>query len=179
MQAKKLQLLQKEISGAWRGVQERFGVPEVEVDPARIREVVRVLREKFEFSMEMLVDLVSIDYLGYPGWARPERFGLAYLFKSLTLGHRLHIKSYLSAENPEIESIHDFYANANWLEREAFDQMGIQFKGHPCLKRILNHHQFQGHPLRKDYPITRRQWLTETQSLMDEMELRLKQKGYA
>ena len=64
------------------------------------------------------------------------------------------------------------------MEREAFDQMGIRFAHHPNLKRILNHHEFVGHPLRKDYPITRRQWLSANESLMDEMNARLNKKGY-
>ena len=81
-------------------------------------------------------------------------------------------------EEPSLPTISHLYGNANWLEREAFDQMGIRFTHHPNLKRILNHHEFVGHPLRKDYPITRRQWLSANESLMDEMETRLKAKGY-
>lgn len=79
---------------------------------------------------------------------------------------------------PLVPTISDLYANANWLERESFDQMGIRFARHPNLKRLLNHHEFVGHPLRKDYPITKRQWLSANESLMDEMDVRLKQKGY-
>ena len=84
----------------------------------------------------------------------------------------------VSESNPEIPTISHLYANANWLEREAFDQIGIRFEGHPNLKRILNHHEFVGHPLRKDYPITRRQVLSANESLMDEMTVRLKEKGW-
>lgn len=162
-----------------RGKTDRLGVLEVEYDPDAVPKAVEVLRDDPELAFDMLVDLVSIDYLGYPGWSRPERFGLAYLFKSLSKGHRLHLKCYLLEDAPEIGTISHLYKNADWLEREAFDQMGIRFVGHPNLKRILNHHEFQGHPLRKDYPITRRQWLSQNQSLMDEMDLRLRQKGYA
>ncbi|MBC7474335.1 MAG: NADH-quinone oxidoreductase subunit C, partial [Candidatus Sericytochromatia bacterium] len=66
---------------------------------------------------------------------------------------------------------------ANWGEREAFDQFGIKFNNHPNLKRILNHHEFVGHPLRKDYPTKKRQELSVNDSLMDEMEKELIRKG--
>ena len=160
------------------GSLERFGRLEIQVDPARIAEVAKTLRDDPEFQFNMLVDLVSIDYSQYPD-RTGGRFGLVYLFKSLPLGHRVHLKVVLAEDTPNVPTLSPLFANANRLEREAFDQMGIHFTGHPHLKRILNHHEFVGHPLRKDYPITRRQWLSANESLMDEMELRLKENGYS
>ena len=156
---------------------DRFGTLEIQVDRNGINEIVKTLRDDRELAFDLLVDIVSIDYSAYPDWVG-ERFGLAYLFKSLTLGHRLQLKVPVPETEPLVPTISSLYANANWLEREAFDQMGIRFTGHPNLKRLLNHHEFVGHPLRKDYPITKRQWLSANDSLMDEMEVRLKEKGY-
>jgi len=159
------------------GSAERFGVLEIQIADASIADVVKTLRDDSELAFNMLIDLVSIDYSAYQGWAG-ERFALVYLLKSLTLGHRLQLKVSVLEDEPIVPTISDLYANANWLEREAYDQMGIRFAHHPNLKRILNHHEFVGHPLRKDYPITKRQWLSANESLMDEMEVRLKAKGY-
>ncbi len=159
------------------GSQDRFGALEIQVDRAAIVDVVKILKDDPQFSFNMLIDLVSIDYSNYPEW-KGDRFGLAYLLKSLTLGHRLQLKTTVSEDEPVVPTISGLYRNADWLEREAYDQMGIRFAQHPNLKRLLNHHEFVGHPLRKDYPITRRQWLSANESLMDEMEVRLKVKGY-
>jgi NADH:ubiquinone oxidoreductase subunit C len=156
---------------------DRFDTLEIQIVREAIVDVVKTLRDDPELAFNQLIDIVSIDYSAYPGWAG-ERFGLAYLFKSLTLGHRLQLKLSVPEEEPVVPTLSELYANANWLERESFDQMGIRFAHHPNLKRLLNHHEFVGHPLRKDYPITKRQWLSANESLMDEMDARLKQKGY-
>jgi NADH-quinone oxidoreductase subunit C len=163
--------------GAVMGAEDRYGTTEWRVDRGRIAEVVTTLRDDPEFGFDMLVDLVSVDYSALPRHAG-DRFGLAYLLKCLSKGIRLQLKVEVPEKDPVVPTVSNLYANANWLEREAYDQMGIRFKGHPNLKRILNHHEFVGHPLRKDYPITRRQWLTANQSLMDEMRKRLKENGY-
>ena len=163
--------------GAVKGSTDRFGALEIQVDRNVIAEVVKTLRDDSEFAFNMFIDLVSIDYSAYPG-STGDRFGLVYLFKSLELGHRIQLKVSVPEDEPAVPSLSNLYANANWLEREAYDQMGIRFVHHPNLKRLLNHHEFVGHPLRKDYPITKRQWLSANESLMDEMEVRLKEKGY-
>jgi len=159
------------------GSADRFGQLEIQIDRAKIADVIKTLRDEPEFGFNLLIDIVSIDYSAYPGWAG-DRFSLIYHLKSLGLGHRAWLKVTAPEEEPSLPTISHLYGNANWLEREAFDQMGIRFTHHPNLKRILNHHEFVGHPLRKDYPITRRQWLSANESLMDEMETRLKAKGY-
>jgi NADH/F420H2 dehydrogenase subunit C len=159
------------------GSVDRFGTLEVLVDRKAIVDVVKSLRDEKDLAFDMLVDLVSIDYSLYPE-RTGDRFGVAYILKSLTHGHRFQLKVTAPEEDAVVPSIASLYKNADWLEREAFDQMGIRFSGHPNLKRLLNHHEFVGHPLRKDYPITRRQWLSANESLMDEMDIRLKEKGY-
>jgi NADH:ubiquinone oxidoreductase subunit C len=171
-----IEKLRASLSGAVKATTERFGQAEVEIELSSLVATLEWLKSTPGLEFNMLVDLVSIDYSVYPRWKGP-RFGLAYILKSLKHRHRLQVKSYLPEENPQAPTSTGLWANANHLEREAFDQMGIRFTGHPNLKRILNHHEFVGHPLRKDYPITRRQWLSNNQSLMDEMEARLREKG--
>jgi len=172
-----LEKITAKFSKAVKGSADRFGQLEIQIEAQAIVEVIRFLRDDSKLAFNMLIDLVSIDYSAYPNWTG-NRFGAVYLLKSLTLGHRAQLKVTVPEESPEIPTISGLYANANWLEREAFDQIGIRFMGHPNLKRILNHHEFVGHPLRKDYPITRRQALSVNDSLMDEMTVRLKEKGW-
>ena len=172
-----LEKISAKFPGTVKGSVDRFGQLEIQLEAKAIPDVIQFLRDDAEYAFNMLIDIVSIDYSAFPNWTG-DRFGAVYLLKSLTLGHRAQLKVAVSESNPEIPTISSLYANANWLEREAFDQIGIRFEGHPNLKRILNHHEFVGHPLRKDYPITRRQALSTNESLMDEMTVRLKEKGW-
>ena len=94
-------------------------------------------------------------------WERPEgtqtRFEVVYHFYSLSKNHRLRLKVPVEEKNPEVDSLTSFWASADWFEREVWDMFGIVFKGHPNLKRILMYKEFVGHPLRKDYPVNKRQ----------------------
>ncbi len=172
-----LEKLKTLLPEAIKGSADRYGQLEVQVERLKIAEVVKALRDDPEVGFNLLIDIVSVDYSNYPGWTG-DRFGVIYHLKSLGLGHRAWLKVTTPEEEPSVPTISHLYGNADWLEREAFDQMGIRFAHHPNLKRILNHHEFVGHPLRKDYPITRRQWLSANESLMDEMNARLNKKGY-
>jgi NADH-quinone oxidoreductase subunit C len=171
------QKLSEKFSGAVKGSADRFGHLEVRVDASQLARVVQALREDAELAFDMLIDIVSVDYSAYPGHTG-DRFAVLYHLKSLGKGHRLQLRVTAPEEGPLVPTVSHLYANADWLEREAFDQMGIRFAHHPNLKRLLNHHEFVGHPLRKDYPITKRQWLSANESLMDEMDVRLKAKGW-
>ncbi|MBA2481952.1 MAG: NADH-quinone oxidoreductase subunit C [Planctomycetes bacterium] len=144
---------------------------------AKLHEVVRVLRDDPELRFDMLLDLAAIDYLSYPNHRGP-RFAVVYLFKSLVFRHRFKLKVEVEEDDAELPSIHDLYRIADWSEREVFDQMGVVFSGHPNLKRILNHHEFIGHPLRKDYPCQKRQKLSINDPMVDQLESRLKHFGY-
>jgi NADH-quinone oxidoreductase subunit C len=93
-------------------------------------------------------------------------------------GRRVRLKVLVSEADLNVPTITDLYASANWLEREVYDQFGLVFTGHPDLRRILNHVEFVGHPLRKDYPAQKRQWLSTTDFLVPELEKRLEDKGY-
>ncbi len=94
-------------------------------------------------------------------WERPYgdpfRFEVVYHFYSLSKNHRVRIKVPLEEKHPEVDSLVSLWASADWFEREVWDMYGITFKGHPNLKRILMYKEFVGHPLRKDYPVNKRQ----------------------
>jgi NADH:ubiquinone oxidoreductase subunit C len=148
------------------------------IDRKNLRDAVLALRDNPEFGFDMLLDIVGVDYLLYPGHQGP-RFGVVYVLKSMrNTGLRFHLKVLVDEEDLVVPTISDFYQIADWAEREVFDQYGVKFEGHPNLKRLLNHFEFVGHPLRKDYPATKRQWLSTNDPMLDQLELRLKQNGF-
>ncbi|HEX3132603.1 MAG TPA: NADH-quinone oxidoreductase subunit C, partial [Planctomycetota bacterium] len=107
-----------------------------------------------------------------------ERYAVLYPMKSLIFRHRVTIKVTVDEDACVVPSIHELFKSANWAEREAWDQYGIVFAGHPNLKRLLNHHEFAGHPLRKDYPCQKRQKLSTNDPMIDQLEARLRAQGY-
>ena len=114
------------------------------------------LKNEPGLEFEMLIDLCGADYL--PKVKSGEaRFELVYHLYSLTHNHRLRVRVKVSAEDMTVPTVTDLWQNADWCEREAFDMFGYQFHGHPNLKRLLMFDGFEGHPLRKDYPIAKRQ----------------------
>jgi len=117
-----------------------------------LQKVMEFLKNDSRLQFDMLADITAVDYLG-----RKPRFDVVYHLVSLPLGHRLRIKVRLDDTAPEVVSLAPLWSSANWLEREVWDMFGIRFIGHPDLKRILLYEQFAGHPLRKDYPIRKRQ----------------------
>jgi NADH-quinone oxidoreductase subunit C/D len=149
------------------------GIPCLRVDRGVLLPVLRTLRDRQAYRFNLLVDLTCVDHLELPGAA--QRFELVYNLYAFRSGERLMLKVWVPEGDPEVESVTPLYRNANWLEREVFDQYGIRFRNHPNLKRILNHKDFVGHPLRRDYPMTKGQWLAEADDLMDELERRHRQ----
>ena len=136
-----------------------------------------VLKLKNEDGFNLLLDITAVDYLKYPD-VTPSRFALIYILRDKTFKKQMVIKCFVDDNNLNVDTISDIFEAANWAERETYDQYGIKFIGHPNMKRLLNHHQFVGHPLRKDYRITDGQICTETEDLMDEMTPLLKSKGF-
>lgn len=139
-----------------------------------MKKAIKFLKEKENYSF--LLDITAVDYSTYKE-NYSKRFAIVYLLKNSDFDNLIILKAYLN-EHEIIESITDLYKSANWAEREVWDQYGLKFKNHPNLKRILNHKEFIGHPLRKDYPTTKGQLCTKTDDLMDEMIPKLKAKGY-
>lgn len=145
------------------------------VNPSELKSTIKNLKDKEGYTL--LLDITAIDYLKFPV-KQPTRFALVYILRDASFKKSVTIKTYVDDATLSVPSLTDIYFAADWAERETFDQYGIKFEGHPNLKRVLNHHQFEGHPLRKDYNITDRQICTETEGLMDEMPKLLTSKGY-
>jgi len=127
------------------------------VERAAIREVLGSCRDEPELAFEVLMDLTAVDYLTFPGAEGRPRFEVVYHLYSLTHRHRLRLKVPVEADDPVVDSAVPLWPIATWFEREVWDMFGIRFAGHPDLRRLLMYEEFEGHPLRKDYPITRRQ----------------------
>ena len=156
---------------------DKWGITAVVAAPY-LHNVVQFLKEEAGIKFDMLVDIAGIDYLTYPNHEGP-RFAVSYAFKSMkNPGARIRLKVLVSEESLKVPTISDLYANANWYEREVYDQFGVIFEGHPDLRRLLNHVEFVGHPLRKDYPAQKRQWLSTNDYLLPELEKRLEELGY-
>jgi NADH-quinone oxidoreductase subunit C len=113
-------------------------------------EVAKHLRDGLGF--EFLMDLTAVDYP-----EREDRFEMVYHFYSLKTNLRLRLKAPVSGITPVVASLTPLWSAANWFEREVYDMFGIKFEGHPDLRRILMYDTFEGHPLRKDYPLKKRQ----------------------
>jgi len=117
-------------------------------------EIIKYLKEDLNFNF--LMDLFGVDWLGYKE-KKNFRFEVVYNLYSYSLNKRLIIKAPIGEDNPSIDSIVSLYQTANWYEREVYDMYGIVFKNHPDLRRILMYDEFVGYPLRKDYPLKKRQ----------------------
>jgi NADH-quinone oxidoreductase subunit C len=103
-------------------------------------------------EFRMLLDLTCADYPG-----EEPRFEMVYHLFSLSRNQRLRIKARLDESDLRISSLTSLWKNADWLEREVYDLFGVHFEGHPDLRRLFMYDGFEGHPLRKDYPLRRRQ----------------------
>jgi len=153
-------------------------------------EVARTLKEDPAFRMNFLMDLTAVDFSAFglkpspaffvssgvevrpaaempdddpwSGPSGPARFLVVYHLFSLPIKHRLRLQVPVEETDAEVDSVTSLWAAADWLEREVWDMFGIRFRGHPNLKRILMYEEFVGHPLRKDYPVNKRQPLLTT-----------------
>jgi NADH-quinone oxidoreductase subunit C len=122
------------------------------IRPAGLTKIVDFLKNDPRLQFNVLVDITAVDYMG-----RKPRFDVVYHFLSLPFNRRLRLKAAVDEGEPSLDSLTPFWGSADWLEREVWDMFGIRFAGHPNLRRILLYEEFQGHPLRKDYPIRKRQ----------------------
>jgi NADH-quinone oxidoreductase subunit C len=122
------------------------------IRPESLKSAMEFLKNDSRLQFDLLVDVTAVDYLG-----RKPRFEVVYHLLSLAHKRRLRVKLCVDGDDPVVESITHLWGSANWLEREVWDMFGIRFAGHPNLKRILLYEEFEGHPLRKDYPMRKRQ----------------------
>jgi NADH-quinone oxidoreductase subunit C len=150
-----------------------------------LQEIARTLKDDPAFQMNFLMDVTAVDFSAFgaeppraffassgvaarsspqipdaeqwPGPPAGGRFVVVYHFFSLALKHRLRVEVPIEETDAEVDSLAVLWPAADWLEREVWDMFGIRFRGHANLKRILMYDEFEGHPLRKDYPVNRRQ----------------------
>jgi NADH-quinone oxidoreductase subunit C len=120
----------------------------INIDKDDLVDVTLFIKSNENTKFKQLIDVTVVDYP-----ENSQRFKIVYLFLSHELNKRI-LLSYLINENEVIPSLTSIYPAANWMEREVFDMYGVKFKDHPDLRRILTDYEFEGHPLRKDFPIT-------------------------
>ena len=120
----------------------------IKIDSEDLIDVTLFVKSNENTKFRQLIDITVVDYP-----EKAQRFKVVYLFLSHEFNQRI-ILSYLINENEVIPSLTSIYPAANWMEREVFDMYGVKFKDHPDLRRILTDYGFEGHPLRKDFPLT-------------------------
>ena len=120
----------------------------LEIDSEDLIDVVLFIKTNKDTKFRQLIDITVVDYP-----ESPQRFKIVYLFLSHEFNQRM-ILSYNINEKEVISSLTSIFPSANWMEREVFDMYGVSFKDHPDLRRILTDYGFEGHPLRKDFPLT-------------------------
>ena len=115
----------------------------------RIIDICRYLHDDPRLNFDHLHDLCGVDYHG----KKEPRFEVVYNLYSIKYRHKIRVRAQVPENDPNIRTVTSIWAGANWHERECFDMFGIIFKGHPDLRRILLPEDWEGHPLRKDYPL--------------------------
>jgi NADH-quinone oxidoreductase subunit C len=132
-------------AGALKEVVTTPGETTLVVEAARAKEILRFM--KAERGFNYLVDVSSAH------WPDEGRIDVVYMVRNLATREQVRIRAAVPVEDPAIETVADVWRTANWLEREVYDLMGVQFLGHPDLRRIMLPEDFEGHPLRKEYPM--------------------------
>src|SRR6266850_1542780 len=141
------------LQGAVPGAQIE-GAPSVDlqttvyVRAADVPAVARALRDRGELAFDFLAEVTAVDF-----WPAEPRFELVYMLVSIANRLRLRVKVRLPADDPHVATVSDVWPAANWLEREVWDLFGIAFDGHPDPRRLLMPEDWEGYPLRKDYPV--------------------------
>ncbi len=136
------------LPGAVTGASVAFGDLTLAVEAARIVDVVRFLRDDPGCRFVNFIDVTAVDYPG-----REQRFEVVYHLMSPTLNARIRLKA-AASETTQVPSIITVFPGADWFERETYDLYGVIFTGHPDMRRLLTDYGFDGHPLRKDFPLS-------------------------
>ena len=140
--------IEAEIAGKLLAVDYAHGELTITAKRESIIEVLRFLKDDSQTQFWNIIDLCGVDYP-----QREERFDVVYHLLSPRLNARIRVKISTDEDTP-VESVTGVYPGANWFEREAWDMYGIMFTGHPDMRRLLTDYGFEGHPLRKDFPLT-------------------------
>ena len=120
----------------------------ITINSEDLLDVILLLKTNKNIKFRQLIDITAVDYP-----ENKKRFKIVYLLLSHEFNQRI-ILSYFISENEKISSLTKIFPSANWMEREVFDMYGIKFNDHPDMRRILTDYGFEGHPLRKDFPLT-------------------------
>ncbi len=120
----------------------------IEIEKKNLVDVTLFVKSDKDTKFRQLIDITAVDYP-----EETQRFKIVYLFLSHEFNQRIIISFFIS-ENEVVDSLTSIFPSANWMEREVFDMYGVNFKDHPDLRRILTDYGFEGHPLRKDFPLT-------------------------
>lgn len=136
---------------------EQLGDETIIVSVEKVKSILTFAKQSEDLKFDLLLDICGVDYLG-----RHPRFEVVYHLYSIPHNHRIRIKVPVEEDHCVLPSCIDLWKAADWFERETFDMLGIRFEGHPNLKRLLLFEGFEGHPLRKDYPVNQRQKIPET-----------------
>ena len=118
------------------------------IDNEDLIDVTLFIKTNNEMKFRQLIDITTVDYP-----EKKQRFKMVYLFLSHEFNQRI-LLTYFINENEVVPSLTNIFPSSNWMEREVFDMYGVKFKDHPDLRRILTDYGFEGHPLRKDFPLT-------------------------
>jgi len=145
-------MVEEKFAGQVTGTMNYAGQVGVMLKKEMIKDVCLFLRDEPSLKMDHLADLTAVDFSRYPGDTGP-RFEVVYNMISIVHRHRIRLKVRVPEEDPRIDSVASIWQTANWHERETYDLMGITFDGHPDLRRILLPEDWEGHPLRKEYPL--------------------------
>lgn len=156
--------IKKRLPGAIQKEEDSYGDLVLVIDRKQSHDVLRQLRDE---GFDLLLDIAGIDMLKLE---HVERFQLVYNLYSIAKDLRLRVRVHVPEGDMNVPSVTDVWESANWAEREAYDMFGFNFEGHPNLARILCHREFEGHALRKDYPVMKGQWASGTSDLMPDIE---------
>ncbi|NLI30117.1 MAG: NADH-quinone oxidoreductase subunit C [Nitrospiraceae bacterium] len=155
-------------------ITEALGQVSVSVDRSVAHEILAFLHDSMELRFDMLVALTAVDYAD----KKPVRFEVVYQLLSTTRCGSIRIKAPVPEDDCSIATVTDIWKGANWFERECYDMFGITFTGHPELRRILMPEDWQGHPLRKDYPLQSDLGPLEWQGFIDVKEHAIKNNAF-
>ncbi len=156
--------IKERLPGAVQSEEDSYGDLVLVADRKQSHDFLKELRgQGFDFLLDIAgVDLLNVEHT--------ERFLIVYNLYSIPNDLRLRVKVYVPEDDMSVSSVTDIWRSANWAEREAYDMFGFNFEGHPNLVRILCHREFEGHALRKDYPVMKGQWASGMSDLMPDMD---------
>jgi len=148
-------------------ISDHVGDTSVTVKRDAVKDVLRFCKDDPQIKASMLLDVVGVDWP-----EREERFDVVYSLRSFDTKERLRVKTHVP-DGGSVPTMVDLWKSADWHERETYDLFGVKFDGHPDLRRLLTHHQFEGHALRKDYPIEQGQMCYVSEKLLSDEEIAL------